>query len=135
MGYSELEEGVPIRHAFLYRHGALSDIDPGYPRGSRAHDINERGDIAGSFHDELGVDQPFVVSGGATHVLRPNLGKGLAFAGGRAESVGEGGEVIGWSVHPDGGSECLVWVPTGCRRCPFATWLDGASPAETGGAL
>jgi probable HAF family extracellular repeat protein len=92
-GWTYVDDGPP--RAFVARGGTVTVFgDPG--RASGGHDINARGDVAGTSHGPGGDSFGFVYNGGSTRQLG-SLG-GLQTT---AEAINDAGTVAGYSEVAD----------------------------------
>lgn len=85
--------------------------DPGYrfvyvgSRGSLATDVNDRGEVVGSYGERA-----FVWRQGRTRYLRT-----LGGSGGMATGINNRGQVVGYSRTPDMRMHAVLWSGTGIR--------------------
>ena len=98
-----------VEHAHLWRGGALSDlgvlgVDPGDPRWSRAHAVNDDGLVVGDSQRIDGTTGAFIRSSGAMTELDGG------FAEAHALGVNNAGQVAGWVRTAAGGAQqAVLW--------------------------
>lgn len=83
-------------HAFLWEHGAMSDLGPG-----SAEEINDRGEVMGNaelsafvWHDGIRTELPL---------------------GGHAVAMNQRGQIAGFVPDPAGGQAAALWEPDRCE--------------------
>ncbi len=104
VGYSNLVFGTPNppHHAFLWTAGS-SPLDLGTLGGnSIAHDINDAGEVVGSYEVTPGVNRAFIYtqSTGMTDLNSLTTGSGWTLL--EARGVNNKGQIVGFGVNPSG---------------------------------
>jgi probable HAF family extracellular repeat protein len=106
VGSAGVAPDLPVSHAFLWRHGRMTDLGSlsGPGGSSNAADVNERGEIVGSSS----------VSSGQGHAFRWHRGRmiDLGTLGGTfslATGINDRGEIVGWSETASGQVHGFRW--------------------------
>ena len=110
-GYADTPEG-PRERAISWQNGVFTDLGTLGGNFSRAHQVNSAGVIVGEAQDASGRYLPVVWQNGVIRALPP-LGADNAFAGGGAQSINEGGDIVGFAYDDFTGITAALWPAAG----------------------